>query len=399
MATAKTVLRATHQEAIVKVAGTASAQTISLTTDLLPIAGQILTVGGTPTVNIVGVTWTGGTGGLITITRDSVVVMMNTTNDFTPLPVSNQTFTAMNGTYTSGRQVIYVGTKSTFTVNVPSATDQYYFRAFDFQTNNGMTRYITTSSLDGVVLNPILCDLEDITLNASTFKLTRATLGATIKIPKKSSITEKGIYWSYSPGVSEADIPLQDFNDTDGSFSFPDEVIGRGVTIYYKGYATNQSGTIWTAEASLNNTPIFSGTGIWDNATRWNVQEVPGSHGDATYGDVADSPIINGTCTQTVSHDVTDLTINAGKSLQINAAIEMNVTGTLTNDAGVSGILIKSSSSAANGSLKFANGSPSARVEMYSKANWNLSNPVNNKYKWQFFGIPVKTIQLETHST
>lgn len=75
MATAKTVLRATHQEAIVKVAGTASAQTISLTTDLLPIAGQILTVGGTPTVNIVGVTWTGGTGGLIIITRDSVVVM------------------------------------------------------------------------------------------------------------------------------------------------------------------------------------------------------------------------------------------------------------------------------------------------------------------------------------
>ena len=29
---------------------------------------------------------------------------------------------------------------------------------------------------------------------------------------------------------------------------------------------------------------------------------------------------------------------------------------------------------------------------MYSKASWNLSNPVNNKYKWQYVGIPVKSL-------
>jgi hypothetical protein len=29
---------------------------------------------------------------------------------------------------------------------------------------------------------------------------------------------------------------------------------------------------------------------------------------------------------------------------------------------------------------------------MYSKANWNLTNAINNKYKWQFFTIPVKTM-------
>jgi hypothetical protein len=73
MPTAKTVLRKTHQEAVVKVAGTAAAQTISLASDLLP-TGQVLD-GGTQTVNIVGATWTGAIGGVVTIARNSVTIM------------------------------------------------------------------------------------------------------------------------------------------------------------------------------------------------------------------------------------------------------------------------------------------------------------------------------------
>jgi len=74
MPVAKTFLRKTHQEAIVKVAGTSATATIDLSTDLLPASGQVLS-GDTQTVSIVGVTWTGGTGGVITITRNSVVIM------------------------------------------------------------------------------------------------------------------------------------------------------------------------------------------------------------------------------------------------------------------------------------------------------------------------------------
>lgn len=73
MAIVKTILKKTHQEAVVKVAGTAAAGTISLASDLLP-TGQVLD-GATQTVNIVGVTWTGAAGGIITISRNSVVVM------------------------------------------------------------------------------------------------------------------------------------------------------------------------------------------------------------------------------------------------------------------------------------------------------------------------------------
>lgn len=73
MATVKTILKKTHQEAVVKVAGTAAAETISLASDILA-SGQALD-GSTQTVNIVGVTWTGAADGIITITRNSVVVM------------------------------------------------------------------------------------------------------------------------------------------------------------------------------------------------------------------------------------------------------------------------------------------------------------------------------------
>ena len=72
MAVVKTVLKNTNQEAVVKVAGTAAAATIDLSVDLLA-ASQALD-GATQTVNIAGLVWTGASGGVITITRNSVVV-------------------------------------------------------------------------------------------------------------------------------------------------------------------------------------------------------------------------------------------------------------------------------------------------------------------------------------
>jgi hypothetical protein len=74
MATAKTIFKKTYGEALVKVAGTAAAETINLATDLLA-TNDSLVVGGTPTVNIAAVTWTGVAAGIITITRNNVIVM------------------------------------------------------------------------------------------------------------------------------------------------------------------------------------------------------------------------------------------------------------------------------------------------------------------------------------
>ena len=71
MATTKVILKKTHQEAIVKVAGTGATETISLANDLLPTT-QVLGATGAQAVNIVGVTWTGNTDGIVTISRGGV---------------------------------------------------------------------------------------------------------------------------------------------------------------------------------------------------------------------------------------------------------------------------------------------------------------------------------------
>jgi len=90
-----------------------------------------------------------------------------------------------------------------------------------------------------------------------------------------------------------------------------------------------------------------------------------------------------------------NLTINSGKMLQINTTRTMTVLGTISNQAGTDGIIIKSSSSQANGSLVFFNsqGNPvNASVEMFSKSTWDLTKPSGGRYNWQFFGIPIRTL-------
>lgn len=62
----KKVLKLVHQEAVIKVWGAAgTSETITLADLIAP--GQV--VSGTPTVNIVGVTWTGQNETVITVTR------------------------------------------------------------------------------------------------------------------------------------------------------------------------------------------------------------------------------------------------------------------------------------------------------------------------------------------
>ena len=91
------------------------------------------------------------------------------------------------------------------------------------------------------------------------------------------------------------------------------------------------------------------------------------------------------------------LLVNSGKNLTIGTGTEMNAQ-LITNNAGITGITVVASSTAANGSLIFNNNPNSpvdGTVQMYSKASWQLSNPVGSKYKWQYFGIPIKSLVAE----
>lgn len=73
MAVTKTIIKNTHQEVIVKVAGTAGSATIALATDLLT-ANQALD-GATQTVEITGVMVTGLLTNATTVTRNGVNIL------------------------------------------------------------------------------------------------------------------------------------------------------------------------------------------------------------------------------------------------------------------------------------------------------------------------------------
>ena len=94
-----------------------------------------------------------------------------------------------------------------------------------------------------------------------------------------------------------------------------------------------------------------------------------------------------------------NLTINSGKKLNINPDRRMTVLGTVSNNGGTAGLKIRSNSTLPNGTFIFFNpfSNPvQATVEMYSKASFDLSQPVGARYNWQFFGIPVRSLQAES---
>jgi hypothetical protein len=70
---AKTILKKTESKVAVKLYGTSLNETVSLNADCLA-STEALTVGGTPTVNILAMHWTGAADGVATITRDGIVI-------------------------------------------------------------------------------------------------------------------------------------------------------------------------------------------------------------------------------------------------------------------------------------------------------------------------------------
>ena len=379
----------------VTAAGTISMKSVVVQAELLASptsqATQITIVSLTPTTITIGCTPGSGNRRYIAI---------NTTNSFTEptddyLPTANATYGG------SGEQIIYVGSGTVTTVTVPSSLNTYWFRYFEYNQLDNLTRFSTIDA--SASKNPKMCALPNIHTPTHSFGLIRATLGATIDQVSGdvSEIMDRGVFWDVTPGVTNNSNFVQEGTPSSGVYTVDTEVT-RGTTIYYRGYAENESGVILSEESSFSNVPVFTGTGTWETAARWNVQEVPGANGDVTYGSVEDSPIINGTCTLGADNNVTNLTINSGKVLYVNPEVKMQIEGTLTNNAGNAGLLIKASNTdgVGNGSLVFAtpglNSNVPATVQMYSRASWNLNNPTGSKYKWQYFGIPVQSMTLNS---
>ena len=318
------------------------------------------------------------------------LIVINKTNAFTS-PADDFTPSSINTTYSaSEQQYIYDGTGSSVTVAVGSSKSSYYFRVFDYNKNLSQKRYQTSTDID----NPKLSQLENITLpTVSTIKLTTAVVGGTISSPASGTITESGVFWSISPNVTVYDQKIVAPGTGIGAFSISGRDLPRSsATIYMKAYVNNTSGISLSQEISFSNIPVFTGTGSWENASLWNVMEVPGMANSPT-GSSSDSPEINGQCTLNSNTVVLDLKIYSAGKLIISPAASLTIDGIITNNASNAGLLIKSSANLANGSLLFnypaSNPTVPATVEMYSKAS-----TADGKNHWQYFGIPVTSARI-----
>ena len=137
----------------------------------------------------------------------------------------------------------------------------------------------------------------------------------------------------------------------------------------------------------------------WGKSGNWTNNFVPLTGDDVEYATVANFGAsamrdlhldIDRTIGSLINATTKRLVIPAGKGLTVN--------NTVNTDGNADRIYIYSSSTLANGSLSFKNieSMPvSATVEMYSKASWDLTKPINNKYKWQYFGIPLRSVKAE----
>ena len=142
--------------------------------------------------------------------------------------------------------------------------------------------------------------------------------------------------------------------------------------------------------SAIPNLWIGSTSSNWGTISNWITNVVPLPGDDIVFA----NPVSNDLQLD-MDRTIGNLTDMSSKRLFIPAGKCLTVKGIITTNNNPNLVYIQSSSSGPGGSLIFHNpvGSPvQATVEMYSLASWNLTNGINGKYKWQFFGIPVRSI-------
>ncbi|MEI8085896.1 MAG: T9SS type A sorting domain-containing protein [Paludibacter sp.] len=204
-----------------------------------------------------------------------------------------------------------------------------------------------------------------------------------------NSVTVTGLY----PGRTYT-VQAFEYQGLSGTEVYLTTEVGANNPITFVPWPT----TTWTNSPSVGTPEAWNTTARWDHATVPTNSLHPAVivyiDGNCEVTDAAESNNL----TILASHGGTNpkLTINPSKSMTIGGTIAPY--GALVNEAGASGLVIKTdpTQALANGSLiykKTDNGTVASTVEMYSKASWNLSDPVvNNRYTWQFFGIPVTSL-------
>ncbi len=246
--------------------------------------------------------------------------------------------------------------------------------------SSGLVIVIGTSDMEATAIS-----------NGATFYLKPFTFNGDDAIEVWYGVTKTDVFgvpgvdpgsaWTGN-GVSTANQNIQikaglTSGDTDG-WSDP--------SIRFKTVSTNPVGAGGLAGigiAPINLWKTSASTTDWATGSNWEDGIVPATVVNVTIPTGASNyPIISGDAA--TPSECNNLTIESGASLSIPVDKALTVSGTITNSAGNSGIVVQSSSSG-DGSLIFSSGTPSGTVERYIAAYSGasdgfhmLSSPVNN---------------------
>lgn len=138
----------------------------------------------------------------------------------------------------------------------------------------------------------------------------------------------------------------------------------------------------------------------WGTSANWSGGFIPAPGNDVEYATNANNNNHPALRDLHLDQDRTvgNLVNITGKKLIIPADKQLIVNNTISTNNADSIIYIFSSTTGPNGSLIFHNSVSSpvhATVEMYTQAWFNLADTVNNRYHWQYFGIPILSVRAD----
>jgi hypothetical protein len=212
-----------------------------------------------------------------------------------------------------------------------------------------------------------------ITYSAATQSISGATVD-TLSSTNEDSGTPKGPYFE-DPSADDYSLQATSPCVDAGTSGTTYDILGNprvGTTDI--GAYENQD-FVWEGDDGTNPT-------YWNDVDNWNRSSVPGSGAViAINGSLSNYPVVNADAT------VEDITIASGASLSVSENYYLTVNGTLTNSAGNSGLILKSSSSG-DGELISSN-EVSATVEFYLTGGTGTYGPA-----FHYFVPPVASMSI-----
>jgi hypothetical protein len=300
----------------------------------------------------------------------------NITDLGSPNPTAHGVCWNTGGTPTTSDGVVDNGAASTtgaFTASITSlsASTLYYVRAY--ATNDAGTSYgaqVSFTSADLVAATVTTQAVSDILTTTATGNGNITDLGA-------PNPTAHGVCWNTTgtPTTSD-DVVDNGTADATGAFTASMTSLTQNMTYYVRAYATNDAGTSYGTEESFTTNAsgicqwvYIGGTTNWSERDNWIIGGLPGSNSIVT--------ILSGDVVVDGDYECTSLTINADQSVTIDPGNTLTVSGTLTNSAGESGLVLQSDATGTGMLLNSSTG-VQATVQQYLV-----------KDQWHYMGIPT----------